>query len=601
MKSGLFGKSGICVIFCFMDDIPSVIKRLFESRGISLDRIESFYSEELSFLPDLFSMKDLHRAAQRIIQGVRQGEKIGVFGDYDVDGTTACAFLYHFFKMFNTTVELMQPDRFTEGYGLHISSIDQAIEKGIRILITVDCGITSLKAASYARERGLILIITDHHKDALEHLPCAFAILNPRRRDEPLDSPLQSLAGVGVAFVLAYEVRKILKEKGESCPSLYSLLPFVAIGTICDMVELGSINRSLIRHGLRQLAMTSWPGLSILLTKEEKKEKIVRRERVSFYMGPLINSKGRMADPKKSLQLLISEDVDEAYDYYSHLVISNEERKKIQATVFDEAKKMILSGFDESLPASVVFAPHWHEGVIGIVAAKLVEEFRVPAVVFTQSREDKNILKASARSTKNVDLFSELKKCSHLFCKFGGHSAAAGISMPMENLDEFKKIFWDNLAGIPLSQRKEETEWDCEIFHQEINPTLLRYLERLEPFGPGNPRPVFLMRDMKLASYRILKDIHVHWRFSHPSHLVPLKGVSFNYMGSWGRTSPDNIQKASKEGKKLSGVFSLGINRYKGNEFIQLEVKDICVGLPTGFGDSANHSLQGQSTESQTG
>ena len=238
---------------------------------------------------------------------------------------------------------------------------------------------------------------------------------------------------------------------------------------------------------------------------------------------------------------------------------------------------------------------------IGIVAAKLVEEFQVPAVVFTQSRGDKNILKASARSTKNLDLFSELKKCSHLFCKFGGHRAAAGISMPMENLDEFKKVFLDNLAGIPLSERKEDIRWDCEIFHKEITPTLLRYLEHLEPFGPGNPRPVFLMRNMELASYRILKGIHVHWRFSDPSRSVPLRGVSFNYLGRWGRMSPDNIRKASKEGNKLSGVFSLGINRYRGNEFMQLEVKDIYVGSPTGFGDSANHPLQGQSTKGQAG
>ncbi|MEX0798873.1 MAG: DHH family phosphoesterase, partial [Bacteriovoracaceae bacterium] len=354
--------------------IHPVIKALLEKRGFSEDTFEDFFSWELRRLPDLTQMKDLDKASKRIIEAIDSEEKIGIYGDYDVDGATSCALFYHFFQMLGVSVELFQPSRFIEGYGVHPSSIENALEKGVKLLVTVDCGISNLETAEYAKEKDLDLIITDHHKDVKEHMPNAYAVVNPNRRDEPRETPLKALAGVGVAFAVCLKIKNLLVEQGREMPSIYPLLQFVAVGTICDMAPLNTMNIKLTRHGLKQIPNTEYPGLASFFTDEDRQFPVIPSEKISFYIGPLINSKGRLDHPEKALNLLISKDYKEAFQNYSHLEICNRERKLIQNEVFIQAKKQVISEMrNGDHLISVVYSPEWHEGVIGIVASKLVE------------------------------------------------------------------------------------------------------------------------------------------------------------------------------------------------------------------------------------
>ncbi len=554
-----------------------VILRLFEKRNMSHEDIIEFLSWDLKDLPELTEMMGMDEAAVRILSALDNQEHIAIYGDYDVDGTTSCALFYHFFDMIGFKVSLIQPSRFIEGYGLHASSIDKALEDGIQLLITVDCGITNNEAADYARERGLDLIITDHHKDAREEMPNAVAVVNPNRRDEPEESKLRPLAGVGVAFAVCWEVRKRLEQRGQQVPSLYPLLQFVAIGTICDLAKLTPMNLKLVRHGLKQIPTTQYAGIRAFFSPEERKQKMIPSEKLSFNVGPLINSKGRLDHPEKALNLLISDDSTKAYENYSHLEISNKERKFIQAEVFASAKDQYLKTFDGRDPLiAIVYQEDWHEGVIGIVASKLVESFKVPAIVFTNA-EQEGIIKASARSAGDLNIFNLLQECSDLFTKFGGHKAAAGLSMPQENLGAFKQKMETMLRDIPLIERTKQEHYDLDIAPQEINPKLVKELDLLEPFGMGNEKPIFRMKGIKLTNYDLLKDVHVRWTFAptDPSiQIPPLKGISFNYVGSFNKAHPQEVfTRQNKE--EFSLFFTLGINRFNGNEYIQLMVDRI--------------------------
>lgn len=538
--------------------------------------IEDFLSWDLKTIPDMSSLKDLGKASARIIEAIDREEKIGIYGDYDVDGTTSCALLYHFFHMLGVNVSTVQPSRFVEGYGLHLSSIDEAVANNLKILITVDCGITNNEAADYAREKGLDLIITDHHKDARETMPNAFAVINPNRRDE-IDNPdydqLKTMAGVTVGFALAVQIRNDLIKMGQKIPSIYSLLQFVAIGTICDLAHLSPLNLKLVRHGLKLLKDTEYPGLRAFFTSEELKAKTIPSEKLAFHVGPLINSKGRLEHPEASLQLLISDNAEKAREYYDLLVSCNTERKFIQSEVYNEAREEVLRELkhvDGEHLITIVYQPHWHEGVIGIVASKLVEAFKVPAIVFTNS-EHEGIIKASCRSAGDLDIFALLKKESELFIKFGGHKAAAGLSMPKENLRAFIDNMNASLKDVPAITRTRLDFYDLDIDATEINPQLMRDLDLMEPFGMGNEKPKFRIKGVKLDSFDLMKDVHVRWSLSKEK--VKLKGISFNYIGKHEAITPSEVYSTQNlKHEDLSVYFTLGLNRFNGNESIQLMV-----------------------------
>ena len=554
------------------------IAKIFEKRGIGKEQIKNFFNKDLrETLPHLTNLQDLKKASNRTITAIEKGETIGIYGDYDVDGTTSCALLHHFFKLIGPVVELIQPDRFQEGYGLHTSSIDKTKEKGINLLITVDCGITSLEAAKYALLHDIDLIITDHHQDAGGDMPEAVAIINPNRRDAPKNSLSQSLAGVGVAFSLALQIKNDLQEKGHTIPSLYNLLQFVAVGTICDQVQLNTLNLKLVRHGLEQLPQTDFPGLKVFLSPEERKLNKIGSEKLAFNIGPMINSKGRLEHPKQALDVLISEDIQCAYEGHVKLSLCNQKRKIIQNQVYEEARQAVLNEIENSEHfISIVYNKHWHEGVVGIVASKLVENFKTPAIVFTNSSQE-NIIKGSARTAGTLSIFDELHKCRELFEKFGGHKAAAGISMPKENLPLLKERINGILQNIPHHLRTLQLTYDIEITPEEITPRLVRELEQLEPFGQGNPRPTFKMKNFVVTTYKILKEHHVRWTLTSTSpgtKPVMLQGISFNYMNRWNIPHPDEVRTHKHN---LVAYFNLGINRFNGAEFIQLNIDRIII------------------------
>lgn len=565
-----------------MQQLHPIVQKLFQKKGFDQKNIEHFLSWDLKSMPELTNLKDLSTASKRIIKAISDKEKIGVYGDYDVDGTTSCALLFHFFKLLNVEIDIVQPSRFIEGYGLHLSSIDEAVEKNIKVLITVDCGISNNEAADKARAMGLDLIITDHHKDARESMPNAFAVINPNRRDEDADGELKTLAGVAVAFALAVQIRSdLIATSSLNIPSLYPLLQFVAIGTICDLAHLSPVNLKLVRHGLKLLKDTEFPGLRAFFTADELKVKIIPSEKLAFHIGPLINSKGRLDHPELALQLLIANNAERARECYEHLVTCNNERKFIQNEVSKEAREQVLRerkslGHSEHL-ITIVYQPHWHEGVIGIVASKMVDIFKAPAIIFTDS-EEAGVIKASCRTAGTLDIFSLLKQNEHLFIKFGGHRAAAGLSMKKENLKEFIKNMNNLLKEIPAIVRTRMEFYDLEIDPAEINPQLMRDLDLLEPFGMGNEKPIFKIKGVHLDSFNIMKDAHVRWNLSHQK--TKLKGISFNYIGKYEAPGPEEIfsNQDSKQAD-LSVYFTLGLNRFNGNESIQLMVDRLDFGI----------------------
>lgn len=555
-----------------------VLIRLLEKRGLDVQGIREFLSWNLKDLPDLTSMLDTEKAALRIIDAIDGKETIGVYGDYDVDGTTSCALFDHFFKMLGVKAQLIQPSRFVEGYGLHPPSVDQAKESGINLLITVDCGITNNEAADHAKAIGIDLIITDHHKDGRDEMPAAYAVVNPNRRDEPVDSPLRPLAGVGVAFAICMKIRELLIARGQKIESIYPLLQFVAIGTICDLAKLTPMNIKLVRHGLKQIPQTTYPGVRSFFSKEEREAALIPAEKLAFHVGPFINSKGRLDHPERALQLLTCDNTDDAYAHYNHLEVCNNERKWIQSQVFDGARKQVISDISggEHI-ASVVYDAEWHEGVIGIVASKLVETFKAPAVVFTNGEEE-GMIKASARSFGVLNIFDCLKECEDLFARFGGHKAAAGFSMPKSNYRAFRERFLKAVAARPLHERTVSESYDLEIRPDEINYDLVKALDLLEPFGMGNSKPMFKVSGLKLDSFDLLKDVHVRWNFKTPTG-QSLKGISFNYTTKWGVIHPEEIYRSQQTGQdQLSVIFTLGINRFNGREFLQLMVDNVAIG-----------------------
>lgn len=557
-------------------ELNPVLVRLFKKRGFSPLEVQDMLSWNLKDIPDLTKMIDLEKASQRLIKAMAEGETIGVYGDYDVDGTTSCALLWHFFKMLGVQVEVFQPSRFIEGYGVHNSSIDAAVEKGCKVLITVDCGITSVATAEYAKGK-LDLIITDHHRDAAPTIPEAFAVVNPSRRDEPENSLLKPLAGVGVAFALALQIKNDLLKKGTETPSLYPLLQFVAIGTISDLARMSPLNLRLTRHGLKQIPTTIYPGIKAFFAPEELNVQMVSSEKISFHVGPHINSKGRLDHPDRALRLLIANTYSECREHYTHLEVANRDRRAIQAEVYQEAKEDVIKSLGSGeLLINIMYQPHWHEGVIGIVASKLVETFEVPAFVFTNAEEE-GVIKASCRSAGELNIFELLDQCKDLFIKFGGHKAAAGLSMKKENFPEFKKRMNELLKPIPAPLRTKTRSFDVEIGIEEISANLVKDLDKLEPFGPGHEKPVFRMKNAVISSYRIMKDAHVRWTFGGLNSKVSVQGISFNYLGKWNEMTPEELfELQGKAG--LTVQFTLGVNRFNGNETIQLMVEKVMAG-----------------------
>lgn len=518
----------------------------------SIPDVEAYVSNDLKTLPDFSELIDIDKATDRIISAVVNKQKIGIYGDYDVDGATSIATLFHFFKMIGAeNLVTYQPNRFSEGYGLHKSSVEQAIADGVNLLITVDCGITNHEASAYAKEMNLDLIITDHHKDkgGLD-LPSAIAVVNPNRSDQK-ESDLKNLSGAGVAFAVCYEIRKKMKFEG----SIYSLLQFVAMSTIADMVKLCPMNAKFIRHGLSQFKNSTYKGI-VGLTRLSQGS--IDEEFIGFTVGPMINAKGRLESPQDALSILTSNDDMEVIGLIEKLKVTNEERKKIQQSnniiVRNKIKKDRI--FDHNV--MVVYNAKLHQGVVGLLASDVMKKYHKPAIVLTKDSQKEGVIKGSARSLGDFDIFSFLSKLDFEFISFGGHKKAGGLSFKEEHLQKFLDSVNRESAHINISI--EDYNF-IPVEPRMLDLELVDAIRSFAPYGMGNPKPA-LSIEGNLGDIQIMKEKHLKIWFD--GIRVPI--ILFNYFDEGPKEVPKGYYRV---------LATASINHWGGNSSLNLIGSDL--------------------------
>ena len=471
-------------------DVHPIIGQLLINRDITdIGEAKDFLSADLSGLHDPFLFKNMEKAVERINQAKEDKERVLVVGDYDVDGVTSSALLNNIFKQLDIEVVHYIPDRFTDGYGLNEGIAQFAKEEGVSLMIAVDCGITAYKEVELIKHNGIDVIILDHHVPDDDRLPDAIAIINPKQKDCPY--PFKHLAAVGLVTKLTQAL--LGKEKSEK------ILDLAAIGTVADVVPLRGENRIFVKSGLPKITNTKNKGLRALLEITKMKGKKISPFHIGFVLGPRINAAGRMDSAEASLDLFLSEDHQEAYDLAKVLDRHNIKRQKIQKEVIDEALNMVEQEVNFKDQKIIVLGREgWHKGVLGIVAAKLADKYYRPAIVI--SIED-GIGTASARSIDGFHIHEALTDCAQYLEKFGGHAGAAGLTIKEENIDPFRSLI-NKIAHETLEVKKlrPTLKIDCEIPLSSINMELAEIINSMEPFGEGNPAPIFCSRKVAIKS-----------------------------------------------------------------------------------------------------
>lgn len=543
-------------------DLPPLVIRLLVNRGITeLSAIHSFLFHSLKDLPNPFLLQDMNRAVDRILTAMERKEKIVVYGDYDVDGTTATSMLLLFFHEIGFPVHFYIPHRMREGYSLNVPALSRLKNEGAHLLITVDNGISASKEATACREMGLDLIITDHHIVPFE-LPAALAVVNPQRLD--CAYPAKEICGTGVAFNLMLALRQRLREAGHFKnrpePNLKRYLDLVALATVADVVPLVGANRIFVRAGLKEMESTRWPGLKVLMEKAGVASPIDTFH-VGFRLGPRLNACGRLYDATAGVRLLTSADEAEARTLADELEAANLERRDIEGEILKQAIARIEQDAASPDRAShVLFDEGWHPGVLGIVASRIVERYGRPTILLGR---DGAWLKGSGRSVAGVNMIDALNECTVHLVKFGGHKAAAGVSLEEDQLANFKNIF-------DQSVKKTLHAKDCfpvilvdaELKAEDVIPDLLREIERLAPFGHSNPEPLFSVRNITMQNARLVADKHLKFRM--PTGSGSIEAIAFG--------QAEHLQKLNNP---VDLAFSLKWNSYHGNETLNVHVKDI--------------------------
>ncbi len=549
---------------------------LLVQRGIqTIDEAKSFFRPSLKHLHSPFLMKDMDKAVDRIIKAIDRGEKIMVYGDYDVDGTTAVSLVYSFFKSFYRKVEFYIPDRYSEGYGISYKAIDFARKEGISLMITLDCGIKAVEKVAYAKEKGLDIVIGDHHRPG-DKVPEAEAVLDPKQPD--CEYPYKELSGCGVGFKLIQAIAIKMKMPEEK---VFSCLDLVAISNAADIVPLTGENRTLTYFGLKYLNQDPRIGInsifkSVGIRKREKPVNgfIYNREiavnDIVFLLGPRINAAGRIESATDSVRLLISNNEEYADKLGAQINELNTTRRDLDSNITKEAIEM-LKGLpvDPNKKTTVVYQEDWHKGVIGIVASRLIENYYRPTIVLTKSD---GLITGSARSIKNFDIYDAIDDCSDILEHFGGHTYAAGLAFKPEHLEEFKQRF-EAYANKHLTDKMliPEVEIDDELFISDINFKFYSVLKQFAPFGPGNMSPTFVTKNVIDTGYAKLvgKNGGNHLKFSvvHPDRTGnPVPAIAFN--------QGYHIDKM-REGNPFSVCYHIDENTWQGNTTLQLRVKDI--------------------------
>lgn len=531
--------------------LSPTIRRLLELRGVtSSEEARQFLSPDIKNLHQPQNIDSIEMASERVHKAIANKEKILVFGDYDADGVSSTTVLIKALEELGANCEYYIPNRFTEGYGPNEVAFRAASENGYTVIITVDTGIASIHEANIAKQLGIDLIITDHHEPQ-EELPDAFAIIHPKCSP---DYPFQELAGVGVAFKFAQVLLGYFPKH---------LLEFVAIGTIADLVPLVDENRILAFYGLHALTISNNPGIKAL-KRVCKMEGNVSEEDIGFLIGPRINAVGRLQDADLAVQLLLTDDPDIALEIAEEIDSINDQRKKIVNDIIKEAEKEVQSS-EETHGVIIVAKEGWNEGVLGIVASKLVRKYDRPAIVLTIKPET-GIVKGSARSIPAFDLFQNCMKIRGLFTHFGGHAQAAGMTFPLDNLPSVQEQL-DTFIHEQLTEEdfKQELEISGALSMEDINEELVAEIEKLAPFGMNNPKPIFQLNEIPVDARKIgSAKNHLKLQFKKDSML--LDGIGFNLGECYDHLSPKTAITVAGE---------LGINEWNGNRKVQFLIQDM--------------------------
>jgi single-stranded-DNA-specific exonuclease len=543
--------------------IHPILCELLVQRGIEdFDKAKQFFRPALSHLHNPWLMKDMDKAVARIMRAFEQNESIMVFGDYDVDGTTSVATLYQFLKSIGPNIDFYIPHRYREGYGVSKMGIDHAKATGINLIISVDCGIKSTDLIAYAKELGIDFVICDHHlPDPM--LPPAVAILNAKQID--CTYPYKELCGCGVVFKLI----TALAEKYKLPESSYlQYLDLVATAIAADIVPLTDENRTMAFFGLQKVNENPSHGILALL-ELAKQNRPIRISNLVFAVAPRINAAGRMDDAKKAVQLFIEKEYQSALAVASLLQQDNLDRREADTTISEEALAEIEN--DPShlhKKSTVVFQPHWHKGVVGIVASRLIEKHYKPTIVLTQNGD---IVSGSARSVQGFNLYEALHACRAHLLGYGGHFAAAGMTLSIDQLDAFKIAFENAVAErITPEQMVPEIAINAVLPLDQINLQFFNIIAQMEPFGPDNMRPIFIATNVQDTGYsKLVKEAHISFSVTQGNQTV--RGIGYNM--------PEKIDLV-KSGKPFDIVFQLQLNEWQGNQSVQLQVIDLKTASP---------------------
>mgnify|MGYP004672538491 FL=1 len=543
-------------------NIHPALGRLLLKRGIkTATEARRFFRPQLSDLHDPFLMNDMQVAVDRLNQALGRKEHIMVYGDYDVDGCTAVALVYKFLSQFYSNIDFYIPDRYEEGYGISRKGIDFAAEMGVKLIIVLDCGIKAVEEVAYAREKGIDFIICDHHVPD-DVLPCAAAILNPKRADNHYPYTHLSGCGVGFKFMQAFAT-----SNGIEFNKLMPLLDLCAVSIASDIVPVMGENRILAYHGLRCLNSNPSIGLRAIIEVCGLADRELTMNDIIFKIGPRINASGRMQNGKEAVELLVERDYPAALDKAGHINLYNEARKDLDKQMTDEAFKQVeqLPGLDDRRSV-VIYNESWHKGVIGIVASRLTEQYYRPAVVLTRSD---GVATGSARSVSGFDVYKAVQSCSDLLENFGGHTYAAGLSMKVENVPEFAERFEAYVQEHIMDTQTEATlAIDAYLDFKDVTFKFYQQLKRFAPFGPQNERPVFCTR--RVYDYGTSKVVgrgqeHIKLELVDNKSNNVMNGIAF------GQSSQARYIKTKRA---FDICYAVEENTHKRGE-VQLQIEDI--------------------------
>lgn len=544
--------------------VDMIIANLLVQRGINnYNDAKAFFRPRLNDLHDPFLMKDMDKAVERLERAIRDQEKVMIYGDYDVDGTTSVAMMYLFLKKRIKDLHFYIPDRYSEGYGISPKSIEYAIGEKFSLVIVLDCGIKATQKIAYAKEQGLDFVICDHHNPD-EEIPKAFAVLDPKRPD--CRYPYKELSGCGVGFKY---LQAYCEKNDVPLPELYDLLDLVVVSIASDIVPVTGENRVLAHYGLKKLTSNPLTGLKTIINFSGLNPENITISDIVFKIGPRLNASGRIEHGKKSVEILVAENENLAAVLGDEINSYNEIRKTLDRDITQEALDMIQnSEFFRDRKSTVLYNRDWHKGVVGIVASRLTEYYYRPTVILTESN---GLATGSARSVKDFDLYEAIGSCSDLLESYGGHMYAAGLTLKIDNVATFAERFEKIVANSLTEEQKIHTiEVDARIMLSDINTKFYRVLKQFAPFGPHNMLPVFLTEDvLDPGSSRLVgkNDEHIKLDFVEPDFNSDVfAGIAFNQSDKF-----DVITS----GLPFDICYSIVENEFRGKTTLQLYVRDI--------------------------